>query len=84
MKASDIFHKTSQGLSEIGTRSSTLSVKQRRVLILVNGENDTATLKELSLCDNIVEILDTLLRLGLIDRAGGGSAYDYTPDTGLP
>jgi hypothetical protein len=70
MKVSDIFLKTSRGLSEIGTRTSTLSVQQRRVLILVNGENDAATLKELSLCDNIVKILDTLLRLGLIERVG--------------
>ena len=79
MKASDIFHKTSRGLSEIGTRISTLSVKQRRVLILVNGENDAATLKELPLCDNTVGILDTLLRLGLIERVGGGAEYDYAP-----
>lgn len=79
MKASDIFHKTSRGLSEIGTRISTLSVKQRRVLILVNGENDAATLKELPLCDNIAGILDTLLRLSLIERVGGGAAYDYAP-----
>jgi predicted transcriptional regulator len=49
------------------------------VLILVNGEKDAATLKELSLCDNIVEILDSLLRLGLIERIGGGAAYDYAP-----
>lgn len=79
MKANDIFHKTSRGLSEIGSRTSKLSIKQRRVLILVNGEKDAATLKELSLCDNIVEILDSLLRLGLIERIGGGAAYDYAP-----
>jgi len=84
MKASDIYHKTSRGLSEIGTRTGTLSVKQRRVLILVNGDNDAATLKELSLCGDIVVILDTLLRLGLIERVGGGAAYDYAPDTGSP
>jgi hypothetical protein len=46
MEASDIFHKTSRGLSEIGTRTSTLSVKQRRELILVNGENDADDLRQ--------------------------------------
>ncbi len=84
MKASDIFQKTSSGLSEIGNRSDALTVKQRRVLILVNGKNDTSTLKKLSLCSDIVEILDTLLRQGFIDREGGGTAYDYAPDTTLP
>lgn len=84
MKASDIFQKTSSGLSEIGNRSNTLTVKQRRVLILVNGTNDTATLKQLSLCDDIVKILDTLLRRGFINRNGGGTAYDYAPDAGSP
>jgi hypothetical protein len=84
MKASDIFQKTSSGLSEIGNRSDALTVKQRRVLILVNGKNDTSTLRKLSLCNDIIEILDTLLRRGFIDREGGGTAYDYAPDTTLP
>jgi hypothetical protein len=84
MKASDIFQKTASGLSEIGNRGDALTAKQRRVLILVNGKNDTSTLKKLSLCNNIAEILDTLLRQGFIDRQGGGTAYDYAPDTTLP
>ena len=46
MKAGDIFQKTPSGLLEIGNRSNSLTVKQRRVLILVNGANDTATLKQ--------------------------------------
>jgi len=84
MKASDIFQKTASGLSEIGNRSDALTVKQRRVLILVNGKNDTSTLKKLSLCNDIAEILDTLLRLGFIVRERGGTAYDYALDTTLP
>lgn len=84
MKASDIFQKTSSGLSEIGNRSNTLTVRQRRVLILVNGENDTAALKQLSLCDDIVKILETLLRRGFIDRDDGGTAYDHAADAALP
>ncbi len=66
MKASEIFHKTAKGQSEVETRANALSVKERRVLILVNGENNAAKLKQLSLCENIVEILDTLLSGGFI------------------
>lgn len=61
MKASEIFHKTAKGQSEVETRANALSIKERRVLILVNGENNAARLKQLSLCDNIVEILEILL-----------------------
>ena len=41
-------------------------MKERRVLILVNGENNAATLQQLSLCENIEEILQNLLRLEFI------------------
>jgi len=70
MKASEIFHKTAKGQTEVETRSNALSMKQRRVLILVNGENNAATLKQLSLCENIVEILETLLDHGFIQQDG--------------
>jgi len=79
MKASDIFHKTAKGQTEIDSRSRDLSMKHRRVLILVNGANDCTELKQLSLCDNITEILETLIDGGFID--GGAStttaAHDY-------
>lgn len=68
MKASEIFHKTAKGQTEVETRTNALSMKQRRVLILVNGENNAATLKQLSLCENIVEILETLLDGGFIQQ----------------
>jgi len=70
MKASEIFHKTAKGQTEVETRTNALSMKQRRVLILVNGENNAATLKQLSLCENIVEILETLLDGGFIQQDG--------------
>ncbi len=68
MKASDIFRKTAKGQSEVETRANALSIKERRVLILVNGENNAARLKQLSLCDNIVEILEILLNGGFITQ----------------
>lgn len=67
MKADDIFHKTAKGKSEIENKSNALTLKQRRVLILVNGQNDAATLKEFSLCENAVEILQVLIDLGFIN-----------------
>ena len=85
MKASDIFHKTTKGQTEIDSRSGNLSMKQRRVLILVNGANDCNELKRLSLCDNIGEVLKTLIVGGFID--GGTStttvaAQDYSDQEG--
>jgi len=71
MKASDIFHKTTRGQAEIDSRSRELSMKQRRVLILVNGANDCNELKRLSLCDDIASILKTLIEGGFI---GGGTS----------
>jgi hypothetical protein len=42
---------------------------ERRVLILVNGENEVEKLAKLSLCDDIDATLDRLLELGLIQVA---------------
>lgn len=80
MKASEIFHKTAKGQSEVATRANALSVKERRVLILVNGENTAAKLKQLSLCENIVEILETLIDGGFIQHEDmtDSSTYDRT------
>ena len=80
MNASDIFHKTAKGQSEIDSKTNALGLKQRRVLILVNGKHNAATLEEFSRCDNIAEILETLVNLGLIDQGGtSGSMYDRAP-----
>jgi len=80
MKASSIFHKTAKGQSEFEARSDALSLKERRVLILVNGEHNAATLKQLSLCENIVEILEILLDGGFIQHEDmtNSATYDRT------
>ena len=51
-------------------------------MILVNGENNAARLKELSLCENIVEILETLLSGGFIEHLGGAAAAAAVPAPG--
>ena len=81
---SGIYHKTTKGQSEIESRSHGLSLQQRRVLILVNGSNDTAELKRMSLCEDVVEILEMLLSGAFIDTSASSTtavaAQDY--DTG--
>ncbi|MDJ0776660.1 MAG: hypothetical protein QNJ85_02275 [Gammaproteobacteria bacterium] len=88
MQTSDTFSKTPRGQSEIDHRTGALSMKERRVLILVNGHNDAATLAQLSLCDNIEDILHNLLRLEFIQPVahavnpagtGGGASMDSQP-----
>lgn len=66
MQESEIYLKTPRGQSEIGTKTDALTMKERRVLILVNGENSVTTLERLSLCENINEILERLLELKFI------------------
>ncbi len=82
MKAGDIFHKTTRGQTEIDSRSGNLSMKQRRVLILVNGANDCTELERLSLCDNITEVIETLVDGGFIDggttTTSATAARDYS------
>lgn len=61
MNPSDIFHKTVRGQAEIAARTDALSMKERRVLILVNGENPVSTLALISLCDDVDAVLERLL-----------------------
>ena len=74
MKPSDIYHKTPKGQAEIATKSDALSMRERRVLILVNGENTVATLARLSLCDDVDAILGRLLDGRFITSPDAGSA----------
>ena len=83
MKPGDIFHKTAKGQLEIASRTQALSLKERRVLILVNGKNDAATLKAFSRCDNIDDILENLVVQGFIDLGSVTAVnYDYARKKG--
>lgn len=79
MNSSDMYDKTASGKTEINDNASGLSMMERRVLILVNGQNDTATLAKLSLNQDIGGVIDRLLELGLIEVTGTASAAS-TPD----
>lgn len=80
---SEIYHKTTKGVSEIESRAHGLSMQQRRVLILVNGSNNTAELKRLSLFDNVVEILETLSTGEFINSSPTPAAAVAAQDYGL-
>jgi hypothetical protein len=67
MKHIDIYDKTDTGKKEITDSAAGLSMMQRRVLILINGENEVEKLAKLSLCDEIDATIDHLLELGLIE-----------------
>ena len=58
MNTDDMYDKTSTGQKEVNENAAGLSMMERRVLILVNGENDVETLAKLSLCDNIEAVVD--------------------------
>jgi len=67
MKHIDIYDKTENGKKEITDSAAGLSMMERRVLILVNGEKEVDKLAKLSLCDDIDTTIDRLLELGLIE-----------------
>ena len=67
MKNNEIFCKTALGQAEIDSREQELSLIERRVLILLNGEKDVATVARLSLCDETVDVLEGLLERGFIE-----------------
>ena len=59
--------KTSTGQKEVQENAAGLSMMERRVLILVNGENDIEKLAKLSLCDHIETVVDRLLELEMVE-----------------
>ena len=81
MLAGEIFRKTSKGQSEMEIKSDALSMRERRVLILVNGERSAALIKEQSLFDNVISILESLERQGFIERQSMHSDAATQPNT---
>lgn len=63
----DMYDKTSSGQQEVAANAAGLSMMERRVLILVNGENEVGNLAKLSLCDDIDPVIDRLIELEFID-----------------
>ena len=53
--------------------SKALSMRERRVLILVNGERKASLIKEQSMFNNVIELLERLEQQGYIGRNAAGS-----------
>ncbi|MEM7292372.1 MAG: hypothetical protein AAF420_03095 [Pseudomonadota bacterium] len=70
MQAQDVFHKTAKGQLEIDHKSADLSMRERRVLILVNGQRTAAQIRQMSMVDNFAEVVDKLRGSGFIGFAG--------------
>ena len=66
----NMYEKTSNGQQEINANAAGLSMMERRILILINGENDVETVAKLSLCDDIDSVVNRLLELDLIEPTG--------------
>ena len=67
MNTNDMHDKTSTGQKEVNDNAAGLSMMERRVLILINGENDIEKLAKLSLCDDIEAVVDRLLELEMVE-----------------
>jgi len=67
MELDSIYQKTPQGTSEMNNQGSTLSVMERRVLILINGKKDVQTLEKQSLCKEVDRVIKKLIDLQFIE-----------------
>jgi len=67
MNTNDMHDKTPTGQKEVNENATGLSMMERRVLILINGENDVEKLAKLSLCDDIEAVVDRLLELEMVE-----------------
>jgi hypothetical protein len=63
---SEIFIKTQKGVEEIGKRASDMSLRVRRILIMVDGKRSVDELRELALADDLDQALGLLEESGYI------------------
>ena len=64
---------------EIDNKSAALSMRERRVLILINGQRTAAQVKQMSMLENFAEIIDKLNLLGLIGLGGSSKPRSAEP-----
>lgn len=57
---SKVFVKTQKGVEEIGKRTSEMSLRVRRILIMVDGNRSVDALRELALADDLDQTLGLL------------------------
>ncbi len=65
-----VFRKTQSGQEEIQQRRHGLNPRQRRVLILIDGQRTVEQLREVVTTDDLTHLLAELEELGLIELVG--------------
>ncbi|MDH5833743.1 hypothetical protein [Luteimonas kalidii] len=74
MNDKTVYAKTPAGQQEIGERKAGLDVRQRRLLILVDGQRSVAELRGVSGFPDTLALLEGLQSRGMVASAGGASA----------
>lgn len=85
MDPHNVFRKTDEGQQEVDRRSGALSMLERRVLILTNGERTIAQLEKLSRIADFSQAMAKLTRLGFVECTIARATTDTTTaviDTG--
>jgi hypothetical protein len=75
-----IFEKTPAGLAEISAQNRLLNVRQRQILILIDGKRSSEELQASLKSTNVLEILLELQKLGFVLLVGKKSSVDQHDD----
>jgi len=84
MRADEVFQKTVSGRSEVNEKSAGLSMRERRVLILINGQRTLSQVQKMSLVETIDTVIDKLLSLNLVEPLRADSRITSTAVVSLP
>jgi hypothetical protein len=79
MNDKTVYAKTPAGQQEIGERKAGLDIRQRRLLILVDGQRSVAELRGVSGFPDALALLEGLHAHGLVVSAGGPSLATPAP-----
>lgn len=69
-----VYTKTPKGVDAVEKRTPPLPLRARQVLIMIDGQRDTAMLSQMFPGDALHGVLESLLADGLIDAGSGGAA----------
>ncbi|MEM7209267.1 MAG: hypothetical protein AAF434_15700 [Pseudomonadota bacterium] len=83
MRADEVFQKTASGQYEVNEKSAGLSMRERRVLILLNGQRTLGQVQQMSLVETIEAVIDKLLDLDLIEPLRANSRRTPTSNVSL-
>lgn len=84
MNDKTVYAKTPAGQQEIGERKAGLDIRQRRLLILVDGQRSVAELRGVSGFPDALTLLEGLQAHGLVVSTGGPSAAAPAPAASKP